>query len=154
MPTRQKQRPSPLFSRAVGRKRRTLMKKRIFILIGLLVLMYACLRVGYHIGTTKGFYTFFNENIDGSSIEIGLQVKTLEMLKKGEVEKAEEFLEKLMDNELGFLGVSAENKHLKDKEKLLEAIRTAKTYRETYPGHKVQSTMNSGVVKAFGLVAK
>jgi pyoverdine/dityrosine biosynthesis protein Dit1 len=130
------------------------MKKKVLLLSIILLLMYVSFTVGLRIGGTKAFNGFFNEHVNDSATDVELKVKTLEMLKKGDTEKAEEFIELLLDNNLGFLGVTAENKGLKDKAKVLEAIKTAKRYREKYPGHKAHPNLNTGVLKAFGLVEK
>lgn len=130
------------------------MKKKIFLIAGVLLLMYVSFRVGFQYGGTRAFDGLFNQNVNLTATEIGLKVKTLEMLKKGEVGKAEEFLERLIDNDLGFLGVSADNKHLKDKGELLEAIKSAKRHRETHPEHKVEPSLSAGVIKAFKMVGK
>ena len=130
------------------------MKIKIFVVVGILLLMYVSFRVGLQYGGTRTFNAFFNQNVNSTATEIGLKVRTLEMLKKGEVEKAEDFLERLIDNDLGFLGVSADNKHLKDKRELLEAISTAKRYRDTHPEHKVEPSLSAGVIKAYNVLEK
>jgi len=120
------------------------------------ILLGVCLSLGtgIYIGATRTLDFYFNEDVNSSATELSAKIKTLEMIKKGEIEKAGEFLEGFVDVHLGSLGVSAQNKLLKDKSKLLDAIQKAKEYRKKNPGHKINPTLNNSVVNAFGLVGK
>jgi len=130
------------------------MKKNILEIFLLLIFVGVSFVAGVRVGQKKGFDAYFNQDVSATATLLGAKVETLEMIKKGEIDKAGEYIEKFVDNDLGYLGVNAQNKLLKDKKQLLEAIQQAKTYREKYPGHTVNPTMSSGVANAFKQVAK
>jgi len=109
---------------------------------------------GVRIGQNRGLDAYFNQDVTATATQLEAKIKTLEMIKKGEIDKAGEYIEKFVDNDLGHLGVSTQNKLLKDKRQVLEAIQQAKSYREKFPGHTVNPTMSSGIANAFKQVEK
>ncbi len=130
------------------------MKNTILTVFLLLLFVGLSFVAGIHIGQKRGFVAYFNQDVSTTATLLGAKVKALEMIKKGEIDKAEEYIEKFVDNDLGYLGVNVQNKLLKDKKQLLEAIQQAKTYREKYPGHTVNQTLSPGVTNAFKQVSK
>jgi hypothetical protein len=130
------------------------MKTRVLQILSVLLLMYVSLRLGAKAGATKTFDGYLTQHVGYVATETNARVKVLEQLKAGNTKKAEELLENLMDNDIGFLGVIADNKHITDKSELMAAIRTAKAYRAKYPDHHVSPTMKGGVDKAFRIIQK
>ncbi len=130
------------------------MKKNILTIFLLLLFAGVSFVAGVRVGQNKGLDVYFNQDVTATATLLGAKIKTLEMIKKGEIDRAGEYIEKFVDNDLGYLGVSTQNKLLKDKKQVLEAMQQAKSYRETFPGHTVNSTMSSGVVNAFKQVER
>jgi hypothetical protein len=130
------------------------MWKRIRIIVLALLVIGISLATGIYIGSSRTIKFVYNDSLSSAELGISTNIHTLEMLRKGETEKAEELLESLIDVQVGHLGVSTNSSLLGDKAKVLEAIRLAKEYRAKYPGHKVNPTLNNSVVNAFKLVEK
>lgn len=126
------------------------------VLKTVLILLTAAISfaTGMYIGASKTVKFYFNMDVSSSATDVKSKIKTLEAIKKGKIQEAEESLERLVDVNLGHLGVSNNNSLLENKAEVLEAIRKAKDYRDRYPGHKVNPTLNKSVVGAFSLIGK
>lgn len=124
------------------------MKKNILTIFLLLILVGVSFLAGLRVGQNKGLDAYYNKDVTATATQLRARIKTLEMIKKGEIDKAGEYIEKFVDNDLEYLGVSVQNNLLKDKKQVLEAIQQAKAYREKFPGPTVNSTMSSGAKNA------
>jgi len=130
------------------------MNKNVLIVLLLVIVVGVSFVAGVRVGLNRGIAASFNQDVFGAATELGARVKTLEMIKQGKIDKAQEYIEKFVDNDLGYLGVITQNKLLKDKKQVFEAIQLAKAYRDKYPGHPIHPTLNRGVENAFKQVEK
>ncbi len=130
------------------------MKSKVLQTALILLISAVTFVAGMYIGASKTVNFYLNMDVSSSATDVKSKIKTLEALKRGEIKEAEESLERLVDVHLGHLGVSYNNSLLKNKEEVLDAIRIAKDYRDRYPGHKVNPTLNNSIVGAFSLIGK
>jgi hypothetical protein len=128
------------------------MLKKLLKVALVLVCIYLALQAGFYAGTRKTLKFFVNRNALSSTLTVNSRIKALESIKKGEIEKAEEALESSIDEEVGYLGVTAKNPLLEDKANILKTIQSVKNYREKYPGHKIKPALNNGVTNALKLI--
>jgi hypothetical protein len=130
------------------------MLKKLLIVALVLICIYLALQAGFYAGTRKTQKFFVNRNALSATFSLNSRIKALESIKKGEIKKAEEALESSIDEELGYLGVTAQNPLLEDKANMLKTIQNAKSYREKYPGHQIKPPLVNGVTNALKLIEK
>ena len=84
--------------------------------------------------------------------EIQCQVQALQLLKEGNNDKAQKQLEAFLDVNLGALTVYVNSSPTNPNVAVVEAIKKAKKYRDTYPEHIVKPTSQDSVKKTFDFV--
>lgn len=92
--------------------------------------------------------------MSGNLINLSTDIKVAEFLKTNQKEKAEEFLENIIDVHVSSLGVQVNQKSFAPMRKeIIESIKDAKAYRMkwTSPDHRVNENLKRGVDAAFGM---
>ncbi len=128
------------------------MKKTLVMISMALVGMAIAGGVGYRTGCNNATDWLLQQEMSGNLINLSTDIKVAEFLKTNQKEKAEEFLENLIDVHVSSLGVQANQKPFAPMRKeILESINDAKTYRMkwTSPSHKVSENLRRGVDAAF-----
>jgi len=126
------------------------MVKLAIVLIGILIAGM----IGYRAGCNNATDLLLLQEMSGNLINLSTALKVAGLLKANQKEKAEEFLENLIDVHISSLGVQANQKPFAPMRKeILESIQDAKAYRMkwTSPKHKVNENLKRGVDAAFGM---
>jgi len=129
--------------------------KKTWLVISISVIgMCAFALAGYWVGCTKTTDSLLLLEMLSSQTSLRTCIKTAEILKANQKEKAEELLENLIDVHVSSLGVQVHQKsYAPIRQEMIQSIREAKEYRNKWPSpnHKVNENLKRGVDAAFGM---
>jgi len=131
------------------------MKSKVFYISLFLISVLVAGAIGFYAGSrfTQQQVARYFQRLDfvSNSNELKSQVKLLELLRKKENQKAQQFLEKFVDVNLASLSIYGKTPPAERNEEIISAIRLAKSYRKKYPGHQVSPTLSESVQRALDL---
>lgn len=130
------------------------MRIKILIACAVVLAIFTSGVIGYRVGNTLKIEDLFQLKIGADMASLSTDVKVAELLKTNQKEKAEEFLENLIDLRVSALSVHAANRKLNPTgKKIIESIHKARDYRLRYtsPTHKINENIKSDLEAAFKL---
>jgi hypothetical protein len=131
------------------------MKSKVLYIFLFLISILVASAIGFYAGSrlTQQKLARYFQHLDFVSYgnELKLEVKLLELLRKKENQKAEQFLEKFMDVNLASLSIYGNTPPTERNEEIITAIKPAKDYRKRHPGHQVSPTLSESVQRAMDL---
>ncbi len=129
-----------------------------------IVMMIMLVICGFALGMKVGIQTekkkigkwFVNEAVKSSTSNVNTRIKAMKLIKNGEVDKAEDCLDSVVDVELAYLATTVKDASplLGDKQRVVEAIQQVKEFRGKYPGHQVKPDLKDSVTAALNLATK
>jgi hypothetical protein len=130
------------------------MRKVILIVVLIACGFFLGMQAGIQIEKKKIGKWFRNQSDTSSTSNITTRMKAIEWMKKGQVDKAEECLESVVDVELAYLGTTVTDASplLEDRSNVLNTIKQVKDFREKHPGHQTKPDLNDRVKAAFKLI--
>lgn len=107
-------------------------KKILLYLVAGIVIFMSGLYIGHEKGINK--YVYLQDQSNATELQIDL--KLLNNLRDGEINKSKEMLEYLADNNIQYLYWRLKEHNQQAEKKILEALVEAKKYRAEHPEHK------------------
>lgn len=131
------------------------MKSKAFFISLLLISVCIVGTLGFYVGNRFAKKKLDNYYLqlyfDSTAAEVKSQVRVLESLRKNEIGKGRELLERYMDVNLASLNLYSKTPPAERKEEIIDALRKAKDYRKKYPEHRVDPTLSGSVQRALDL---
>lgn len=127
------------------------MKNKVLILVVICISGAIGFYMGNHLTEKRAENYYLQLHFDSLATELKSQVGVLDLIRKKEVAKGTENLEKFIDVNLASLSLY-DNTPSKDRsENILAAIKLVRNYREKYPDHKVNPALANSVQRALDL---
>lgn len=131
------------------------MKSRVLYIFLFLISVLVAGAFGFYSGSrfTQQKLAVYFQRLDFISYgnELKSQVKLLELIQKKENQKAQQFIEKIMDVNMASLSIYANTPSAERNKEIIIAIRQVKDYRKRHPGHQVSPTLSESVQRALDL---